>query len=474
MVKEDENISDNQIYSKISVKEKISYSLGDFATGFAGVTVGSFALYYYTDVIGISASIIGAILFFSRILDAITNIIMGYLVDRTKSKHGKARSWILWSTIPFGLSLVLVFSAPTNWDDTAVLIFSIVILNLYFLAYTASNIPYGTLAALITQDSIQRSNLNTFRMIAYFSTNLLIPAITLPLVSWFGGGTIGWKITMVIYAIVLIITFFITFFFTKERVKPVQIEEDNKKTSLKTALKNLIKNKYWVLMFGIMLLSFSILGLITGVNVYYAKIILGSADIVGLLNFLFTFPLLAGLFLTPLMIKRIGRRKTISIGLIFLIIGSSIMIFNTSSVFIISIGSIMRGIGFAPIMGNAYAMLADTIDYGEWKTGTRNDGLVYSGGGFSAILGSGIASGGIGWVLGLGGYVGGNASEQPSIVYSIIESLFIYSPIIISLLILLLLRFHNLDKFHLQIIKDLQERSYSNQRRNDEININLN
>ncbi|MCT1905242.1 MFS transporter [Oceanobacillus sojae] len=454
-----EQLSDNNFHEKISFKEKTAYGLGDFATAFGGVTVGSFALYYYTDVIGVSAATIGAVLFFSRIFDAITNVIMGYLVDRTNSKHGKARAWILWSTVPFGLLLIMAFNAPSSWGDMSLLIFAIVILNLYFLAYTASNIPYGTLAALMTQDSMERSSLNTFRMIGYNIGGLLIPLVTLPLVNSFGGGTVGWRITISIYAVLLIVTFFITFFFTKERVKPVQNIEKSQKVSLKKALKALFTNKYWLLIFGIMLLAFSILGLVTGVNVYYAKVILGDENLVGSLNFLFTLPLLISLCLTPSVIRKIGRRKTIAIGLLLLILGSSIMIIDTSNIMLVYLGSIIRGIGFAPIMGNSYAMLADTIDYGEWKTGIRNDGLVYSGGSFSAILGSGIASGGIGWILGLGGYVGGVNTEQPESVFTIVESLFIYSPIVISLLMLLLLKFHDLDNIHSQVVKDLHNRA---------------
>jgi len=121
------------------------------------VTVGTFALYYYTDIVGVSATLLGAVLLFSRVFDAVINVVMGFIVDRTKSKHGKARAWILWSTIPFGLSLIMVFSAPENWSEFALLIFAAITLNIHWIIYTSSNIPYGTLAALMTQNSYQRS-----------------------------------------------------------------------------------------------------------------------------------------------------------------------------------------------------------------------------------------------------------------------------------------------------------------------------
>lgn len=441
------------MYQNISLKEKIGYGMGDFATGFGGVTIGSFVLYYYTDIIGVSASIIGGILLFSRFFDAITNVIIGILLDKTQGRYGKAKTWILYSTIPFAIFLVLSFVIPVHWDENIKLIYITIILNIYFLMYTASNIPYGTLASLITQDSNQRSFLNIFRMIGYFIVSILIPIITLPLVKFFGDGQKGWLITITIYALIMTCSFFIMLFSTKERV----FVSKNEKNTLKESLSVVILNKYWLIMFGITLLSFSILGLLTGVNVYYAKVNLDNINMVGTLNILFFFPLIIGLALTSICIKIIGRRKTVVFGMILLILGSAFMLFDSTNILIISLGSIVRGIGFAPIMGNAYAMLLNTIDYGEWKTGIRSDGLVYSAGSFSAILGSGVASGGIGWVLGLSGYHG-DSINQPIEVSHTLEFLFIYTPLLLSILIIILLIFYNLDNFYNEIIKDLNSR----------------
>lgn len=248
-------------------------------------------------------------------------------------------------------------------------------------------------------------------------------------------------------------SFFIMLFSTKERV----FVSKNEKNTLKESLSVVILNKYWLIMFGITLLSFSILGLLTGVNVYYAKVNLDNINMVGTLNILFFFPLIIGLALTSICIKIIGRRKTVVFGMILLILGSAFMLFDSTNILIISLGSIVRGIGFAPIMGNAYAMLLNTIDYGEWKTGIRSDGLVYSAGSFSAILGSGVASGGIGWVLGLSGYHG-DSINQPIEVSHTLEFLFIYTPLLLSILIIILLIFYNLDNFYNEIIKDLNSR----------------
>ncbi|EFJ8052075.1 MFS transporter [Escherichia coli] len=442
----------------ISFKEKFAYGLGDFATGFSGITIGTFALYYYTDVIGVSATALGAILLFSRVFDAISNVVMGYIVDRTRSKHGKARAWILWSTIPFGLTLILAFSAPVHWSETALLIFAAISLNLHWLVYTSSNIPYGTLSALMTQDSYQRSRLNTFRMLSYFASMLILPYVTLPLVEWFGGGESGWKYTMMIYGLVLMLTFFYTFLNTKERVKPVNNFRYNA-PSLKTSLKCLVLNRFWVVVFFLMLLCFSILGLINGVGVYYAKYLLGNSQVIGVLNLAFALPLVLVLLCSSRILRVLTRIKFIAVGLVVIIVGSAVMAISPHNEQVALLGTVLRGAGFAPIMGNAYSMLANTIDYGEWKFGIRNDGLVYSGGSFSAILGSGIASGGIGWILGMAGYIPGNITTQPIIVLFTLQILFIYVPIILSALSLFLLRLYTLEKIYPSIIKDLSLRT---------------
>src|SRR5699024_3155856 len=151
----------------ITFKEKFAYGLGDGATAFAAVTVASFSMYYFTDYIGVSATILGLVLFFSRFFDSVTNLLMGHFVDKTNTKHGKARPWVLWTIIPFALTLVLSFTIPTGWSDIPTMVYITIIVNLYFLAYTASNIPYGTLASLISRDQTVRSDLNIYRMISY-------------------------------------------------------------------------------------------------------------------------------------------------------------------------------------------------------------------------------------------------------------------------------------------------------------------
>ncbi|KGQ70299.1 sugar transporter [Chelonobacter oris] len=439
---------------KISFNEKLSYGAGDGATAFAAVTVGSFAMYYFTDVIGLSATLLGTVLFFTRLFDAITNVLMGYIVDITKTKHGKARPWILWSAIPLAISIILLFSASKGWSETFSIIYAVTAYQLFFLIYTASNIPYGTLGALITQDPKERSMLNVFRMISFFIMMLLILNITVPLVEFFGGDPRAWQIVAIIYSVIMVLIFLYTFYFTKERVTAAQKQE---RISLLKSFNLLLNNKYWILVFLIMLMTWTLLGTMTGINVYYADHILKDAALVGVLSMYFLLPLLIGFFSMPYLLNRFKRRNIIIAGLVLLILGSSLILIKTDSLLIVYSGSILRGIGFAPIMGSAYAMLADTIDYGEWKQGIRIEGIVYSGGTFSTTLAGGLSAGIAGWVLGFGGYISGVAAgEQPQTVKTAIETIFIHIPIVLAVITIGLMVIYKLDKEYPKILKDLK------------------
>ena len=459
----EEKIVQNQsVYESedISFKEKLAYGLGDGATAFAAISVASFSMFYFTDYIGVSASLLGLILFVSRFFDAATNVLMGHFVDKTKSKHGKARPWILWTIIPFAVTFVLQFAIPSGWGEVTTLVYITIIVNLYFLAYTASNIPYGTLGSLISRDQNVRSDLNILRMISYFAMSIILGAITVPLVKMFGGNNSSWTYVMIIYAVIMSLIFLFTFRNTKERVKPQQPVDNKKeeKLSFGRSLKLVITNKYWVLLFFIILCGWSLLFMLNNVNVYYAEHILHNSSYVGALNTFFTGGLLAGFLTISLVIKRFGRKKTIVYGLILLIVGSLLMYFGSTNLTLIGITSVIRGFGFSPLMGTAYAMLADVIDYGEWKNGVRNEGLTFAGGTFATTVGTGAASGGVGLILGAFGYISKSGVNQPEAVYDAISSLFILAPAILGVLLLVLFYFYDLDTHYPKIIKDIQQR----------------
>lgn len=452
--------SNKSVYEseEISFKEKLAYGLGDGATAFAAISVASFSMYYFTDYVGVSATLLGAILFFSRFFDSVTNVLMGHIVDKTASKHGKARPWILWTIIPFAITLILSFAIPTGWGETATLIYVTIIVNIYFLAYTASNIPYGTLGSLISRDQNVKSDLNISRMISYFALSIVLGAITVPIVEMLGNKPISWTYVMILYGIIMSLIFLFTFRNTKERVQSSADKKEQENLSLGQSLKLVLTNKYWIILFFVILCAWSLLFMLNNVNVYYAEHILNNAKYVGALNTFFTGGLLAGFLTISFVIKRYGRRRTIIIGLIALIASSLLMLFDTTSLVLIGITSVIRGLGFSPIMGTAYAMLADVIDYGEWKNGLRNEGLTFAGGTFATTVGTGAASGGVGLFLGANGYISKMGATQPAAVYDAITFLFILAPAILGVLLLILFYFYDLDTFYSKIVDDIRER----------------
>ncbi|API92432.1 MFS transporter [Virgibacillus pantothenticus] len=454
-------INNKSVYEseEIAFKEKLAYGLGDGATAFAAISVASFSMFYFTDYIGINATILGAILFFSRFFDAATNVIMGHFVDKTTSKHGKARPWVLWTIIPFAITLVLTFSIPTGWGEMATLVYIAVIVNVYFIAYTASNIPYGTLGSLISRNQNVRSDLNILRMISYFAMSIILGAITMPLVEMFGGKTISWTYVMILYAIAMSLVFLFTFRNTKERVQSAADAKEQENLSFGRSLKLVLTNKYWIILFFIILFAWSLLFMLNNVNVYYAEHILNNAKYVGALNTFFTGGLLVGFLTISFVIKRFGRRRTIIIGLIALIASSLLMLFDSTSLVLIGISSVIRGLGFSPIMGTAYAMLADVIDYGEWKNGLRNEGLTFAGGTFATTVGTGAASGGVGLFLGANGYISSMGATQPAAVYDAITFLFILAPAVLGVLLIILFYFYDLDTFYSKIVNDIRKRA---------------
>lgn len=210
---------------KVTVKERLAYGCGDFSSNIMYSAMAAFLLFYYTDVVGVSAAAVGVIMMCSRLFDGVSDLIMGVIIDRTKSLFGKARIWILRLVIPYAIGTVLLFSVPTGWSQTAKLIYIFFSYNLAFtVLFTGINLPYATLTALMTQDQYERSVLSIFRMILATCGTLFIKTCTLPVVKFFGDDARAWTMTFVVFGFLEIVTFMITFLFTRERVNTTEDE----------------------------------------------------------------------------------------------------------------------------------------------------------------------------------------------------------------------------------------------------------
>lgn len=445
-------------FKKLS--ERLAYGFGDFGCNIIYTAMSAFLLFYYTDYAGVSAFAVGTIMMVSRLFDGVSDIIMGVIVDRTKSKYGKARPWILRMCIPFAISGVLLFSVPTSWAETPKLIYVFITYNLVStVVYTAINVPYSALNALMTQNPYERSVLSIFRNLLATAGTLTINIFTLPLVEFFGNNALAWTKTFFIFGIIAIIAFLYTFWGTSERVKSVaQLQStENNDVPILVGIKALFKNKYWIMMTSMLALFFLMYAINGGSTVYYAKDILGDKNLVGTINGIFNIVQICGMFFIAMMIKKFGKRNIFALGLVLDIIGMLILNYSNGVMSLIIISSVIRGLGNACGGATMWAMVSDTIDYGEWKTGYRTEGLVNSACSFGWKIGNGIGSALLGLILEAGGYVGTAITQTETALFSI-EICFIWIPIAIYVIGLIIMSFYHLDKEFPAIIRDLNNR----------------
>lgn len=440
------------------ILERFSYGCGDFGCNIIYTAMSVYLMFYYTDYAGVSSAAVGVIMLISRVFDGVSDIIMGVIVDRTKSRFGKARPWLLRMCIPFAVSGVLLFSVPTGWSSAAKLVYVFVTYNLVStVVYTAINVPYSALNALMTQDPYERSVLSIFRNLLATAGTLTINTFTLPLVELFGNTASAWTKAFVVLGAVAVAAFLINFFGTKERVRPAVKDGQAKDVPFTTGVKALFQNKYWIMMTGLLALFFLMYSVNGGATVFYAKDILGDKNLVTTINGIFNVVQIVSMFFIAMLVKRFGKRNVFALGLVFDIVGMLVLNYSGGAMNLIVISNVIRGVGNACGGATMWAMVSDTIDYGEWKTGYRTEGLVNSACSFGYKIGNGIGSAVLGLILEVGGYVGEAAVQTAEALFSI-EICFVWIPIAVYVCGLIILKFWHLDQEFSGILADLEKR----------------
>lgn len=424
--------------------------------------MAAFLLFYYTDVVGVSAAAVavGIIMMCSRLFDGVSDLIMGVIIDRTKSPFGKARIWILRLVVPYAIGTVLLFAVPVGWSETAKLIYIFFSYNLAFtVLFTGINLPYATLTALMTQDQYERSVLSIFRMILATCGTLFIKTCTLPVVRFFGNDARAWTMTFIVFGALEIVTFMITFLFTRERVNTA---DDDKRLKIPVTLgfKALVKNKYWFMAALNPILIFIAQGINGSAEVYYTKIVLGNSDLVGTFSVALQATQIICMFFIARFVKKFGKRNVLMIGAAIMIAGYSIMGIGADNLTVLIAGCMLRGVGNAGISACMFAMVTDTIEYGEWKTGIRTEGLINSAASFGQKIGNGLSAVILGAILSIGGYVG-TAVTQTAGAITAIKVSYIYVPVILTVIQVIVLAFYHLDKEYDSILTDLKSRRIS-------------
>lgn len=442
---------------KIGIGEKLAYGCGDLASNLVMVLTGTYITFFYTDALGLNVGIVGTLILISRFFDGVSDIFMGFIMDKTKSKHGKARAWMLWLAVPFGICTALLTMVP-SFGDVGKYIYVFISYNVVTtLLYTAINIPYGALNSLMTRDQTQRETINVFRMTMAQIGGLIINAVTIPFVNAVGGSTHqgSWMIVSTVYGALATILFLLCFAKTKERVNIVS-DEDRKIGFIKT-LKLMMKNDAWLLICAIWVVNILGMSIGMGVGVYYAKYILHNEAYFGFLAVVQQGTAIVCMAMMMPFVKKFGKRNVAFVGTIISLFAQLLIIVNPTSFSWLVFCNVIRGIGTAPLMATLFAMMADSIEYGQWKTGVRIEGTLYSATTFGAKIGGGVGMVVATTVLGMAGYNGALAVQSEATLAAI-SGLYIYVPIIFMVILPILYYFYKLDKQYPQVMKELNER----------------
>lgn len=401
---------------RLQLKEKIGYGFGDLASSMFWKIFGMYLLFFYTDIFGLPAAAVGTMFLITRIWDTLFDPVVGVLGDRTRSRWGKFRPYLLWFALPFGIMGTLMFITP-SFGTTGKLIYAYLTYSLMMMIYSLINVPYASLLGVMSADVKERNILSSFRMVFAFIGSFISLLLIEPLVNFFteasGSPQTGWTLGVMVIAILCVLFFLGCFYLTRERVKPLNEKSD----SLKNDLADLYRNKPWWILLGAGIAALIFNSIRDGAAVYYFKYYVqdsGSLDLplIGSGFTLTTFYLVLGqafnivgiIVVTPLS-NRFGKKATylgamllatvFSIFFYFLHSGSIAMIFILQSLISMCAGSIF------PLL---WSMYADIADYSEWKTGRRATGLIFSSSSMSQKFGWTLGGALTGWLLGYYGF----------------------------------------------------------------------
>lgn len=407
---------------RLRFSEKLGYGVGDAASNFFFHTFNILLLGYYTDVFGLAAGAVGTMFLVTKLFDAITDPVMGMIADRTRTRMGKFRPYILWMAVPFGVIGYSMFANP-DLTDTGKLIYAYVTYSLMMLVYTAINVPYSSLLGVISGNSAERTTVSTYRFVCAFGAQLLISAFVFPLRNLLGAGDDGrgYQLTMAIFAVLSVLLWFMTFFTTRERVAPPA----DQRVDLKNDLGVVVRNGAWIVLVVVAILTLTNVGVRGGATYFYVKYYIADPD--QLVFWIFDrtsvawlsggLAMLIGTLFTKPLTNRFDKR-TLMIWLTALNGLAMMAIFPIGAdqywlmIAVGFIGTVIVG----PTPAIVWSMYADVADYGEWQFGRRTTGLIFSGLLFSQKMGLAIGAGLSGWMLGWFGFVAGESQSDGALL----------------------------------------------------------
>ena len=445
--------------------QKVAYGTGDVAGNCGYALISSFMMLYLTNAVGLNSAIIGTLMMVSKLLDGVSDIFFGGLMDKTKSKMGQARPWMLYGQIGVSASLFLVFCIPSMSQTMQYIYFFVCYTAYNAVFYTANSIAYASLAAKITKNGQERVQLGSIRFIFATFTTLVISYSAMSLVEKFGGGVQGWRTVALIFAVIgLIVNTFSVLM-----VKEVPDETENaafetatvekEKISFKESLKLLLKNPYYGIVLGLYLVNYIYSGITQGAGIYFMTYYMGDPALLGTFSLVSLIPVMIILTLTPALVKKFGtiRKLNLYARIVTILMGIIFVAAAMDKNLPLMLGAaFLRNMAGGPLTGTLNALVAETSDY-TWRTQKKRiDGVMFSCSSIGVKLGGGIGSAIVGWLLAWGGF-NGQAAVQSASAVNTIFFMYAVTPVVFGLIMAVLIYFlkvedanRALDKKHLE------------------------
>jgi len=439
----------------LSWKERISYGVGDMGFNFYWANINTFLMIFYTDVFGITAVAAGSMLFAIKIVNAFTDPLIGAAADRTTTRFGKFRPYLIWVAVPLAAAGVLTYTTP-HLAGTGKLLWAYGTYAFMMTCYTCINIPYNALSGVMSSDAQERTTINGLRFVFAFGGSTLVTATTPSLVKWLGGGNerLGWQLTMAIWGLAASGLFALTFFNTRERVLPSPAQ----RTNVWRDVKDLSQNGPWMVMFVLALIIMVTLTLRNATAAYYFKYVVKRPELLAAFVPAYMASAALSASLTPLLTRYVDKKRLLIILMTITgILSTAFYFVPKDQIALIFVLQIAIGLALGPKSPLAFAMYADTADYNEWRTGRRATAMTFAAATFSQKLGTAVAAMLMGSVFAALGYVAN--TDQTAQSKTGIVMLISFVPAAFAFVAAVVMLFYKLDdKTMAQIESDLARR----------------
>lgn len=432
---------------------KVGYGSGDMAGNVVYSFLSSFIMIYLTNIVGLNAGIVGTLIAVSKLFDGVTDIFFGAMIDKTKSRLGKARPWMLYAYIGCAVTLVANFAIPTNmgkFAQYAWFFIAYTLLNAVF--FTANNIAYAALVALVTKNSKERVEMGSWRFIFAFSTVLIIQSVTVKFVQILGGGAYAWKVVAIVFAIVGDIVNTISVFSVKELPEEELngdgvVDDEIEKYGLVEAAKLLFSNKYYI-MISVTYIVQQTYSAMLNMGIYYMTYVLLNEDLYAVFSWAINIPLIIALIITPTLVaKWKGLYKLNIVGYAIATVGRALVVVAAymHSVPLMILFTAVSSFGQGPWQGDMGAVVANCSEYTYLTKGKRIDGTMYSCTSFGTKLGGGIGTALTGWLLAASGFNGEVVTQSASCL-NMLHFMYLWLPVILALIITFIMTKMNVEK----------------------------